>query len=42
MCEGLVSQHPPRIVAPASLNFFAISAILSGVRSFFYPKIHLD
>ena len=33
MCEGLVSQHPPRIVAPASLNFLAISWILIGVKS---------
>jgi len=28
MCEGFVSQHPPRIVAPASLNFLAILLII--------------
>jgi len=39
MCEGLVSQHPPRIVAPASLNFLAISWILIGVKSCLFPKI---
>jgi len=38
MCEGLVSQQPPSIVAPLSLNFFAISPILSGVRSCLWPK----
>ena len=38
ICDGLVSQHPPRIVAPASWNFFANSAILSGVKSLRWPK----
>ena len=33
MCDGLVSQQPPKIVAPAFLNFFANSDIFSGVKS---------
>ena len=38
MCEGLVSQHPPSIVAPLSLNFLTISPIFLGVRSSLCPK----
>ena len=35
---GVVSQQPPNIVAPLSLNFFANFAITSGVKSFLCPK----
>ena len=38
ICEGLVSQHPPSIVAPLSLNFLTISSIFLGVRSSLCPK----
>jgi len=34
ICDGRVSQHPPRIVAPFSLNFFAKIDIFSGSKSF--------
>ncbi len=39
MWAGPVSQQPPIIVAPLSLNFFAISWNLLGVRSCLFPKI---
>ena len=38
MWAGLVSQHPPKIVAPASLKVFTNSDIFSGVKSSLLPK----
>ena len=38
ICAGVVSQHPPKIVAPESLNSFTNSSILLGDKSFLLPK----
>ena len=38
ICDGFVSQHPPIIVAPSSINFFAKSFKTVGVKSSLLPK----
>ena len=38
ICLGVISQHPPKIVAPESLNLLTNSSIISGDKSFLMPK----
>ena len=38
ICVGFVSQHPPIIVAPSSINLLARSFKTLGVKSSLFPK----
>jgi len=38
MWEGVVSQHPPRILAPILLNLIQIFANFKGFKSFLLPN----